>query len=150
MRDDQGAKYVNTAETDFFHKSQLLYGVDADAQRRALDRIDAIDLAVEMRRQRGIQLGAMRLDAAHEILEIVEVGDLHVLLVAELVDHARDRVAAELPCIERLQRAAPRARARSRIDAGCVMRLHRRVSRTDDARTSSRVAARFNHSTIEP
>jgi DNA primase len=28
MREDQGAKYVNTAETDFFHKSDLLYGVD--------------------------------------------------------------------------------------------------------------------------
>jgi DNA primase len=28
MRPDQGAKYVNTAETDFFHKSQMLYGVD--------------------------------------------------------------------------------------------------------------------------
>jgi len=28
MRSDQGAKYVNTAETDVFHKSQLLYGVD--------------------------------------------------------------------------------------------------------------------------
>jgi DNA primase len=28
MRSDQGAKYVNTAETDFFHKSQMLYGVD--------------------------------------------------------------------------------------------------------------------------
>ncbi len=28
MRSDQGAKYVNTAETDFFHKSQLLYGVE--------------------------------------------------------------------------------------------------------------------------
>jgi DNA primase len=28
MRSDQGAKYVNTAETDFFHKSKLLYGVD--------------------------------------------------------------------------------------------------------------------------
>jgi len=28
MRSDQGAKYVNTAETDFFHKSQLLYGAD--------------------------------------------------------------------------------------------------------------------------
>jgi DNA primase len=27
-RDDQRPKYVNTAETDFFHKSQLLYGVD--------------------------------------------------------------------------------------------------------------------------
>ncbi len=28
MRADQGAKYVNTAETDFFHKSQVLYGID--------------------------------------------------------------------------------------------------------------------------
>jgi DNA primase len=28
MRSDQGAKYVNTADTDFFHKSQILYGVD--------------------------------------------------------------------------------------------------------------------------
>ncbi|HET7574143.1 MAG TPA: DNA primase, partial [Solirubrobacterales bacterium] len=28
MRSDQGAKYVNTAETDFFHKSEMLYGVD--------------------------------------------------------------------------------------------------------------------------
>jgi DNA primase len=28
MRPDQGAKYINTAETDFFHKSQILYGVD--------------------------------------------------------------------------------------------------------------------------
>jgi DNA primase len=28
MRSDQGAKYVNTAETDFFHKSRLLYGID--------------------------------------------------------------------------------------------------------------------------
>ncbi|MGA8746373.1 MAG: DNA primase [Solirubrobacterales bacterium] len=28
MRSDQGAKYVNTAETDFFHKSKLLYGID--------------------------------------------------------------------------------------------------------------------------
>ncbi len=28
MRSDQGAKYVNTAETDFFHKSRILYGVD--------------------------------------------------------------------------------------------------------------------------
>jgi DNA primase len=28
IRSDQGAKYVNTAETDFFHKSQMLYGID--------------------------------------------------------------------------------------------------------------------------
>jgi DNA primase len=28
MRADQGAKYVNTAETEFFHKSDMLYGID--------------------------------------------------------------------------------------------------------------------------
>jgi DNA primase len=28
MRADQGAKYINTAETDFFHKSKMLYGID--------------------------------------------------------------------------------------------------------------------------
>ena len=28
MSSDQGAKYVNTAETDFFHKSRMLYGID--------------------------------------------------------------------------------------------------------------------------
>lgn len=28
MRSDQGAKYVNTAETDFFRKSRMLYGID--------------------------------------------------------------------------------------------------------------------------
>jgi DNA primase len=28
MRSDQGAKYVNTAETDFFHKSRMLYGIE--------------------------------------------------------------------------------------------------------------------------
>jgi DNA primase len=28
MRSDQGAKYVNTSETDAFHKSRMLYGID--------------------------------------------------------------------------------------------------------------------------
>jgi DNA primase len=32
MRSDQGAKYVNTAETDFFHKSHMLYGIDLAKQ----------------------------------------------------------------------------------------------------------------------
>jgi DNA primase len=32
MRSDQGAKYVNTAETDFFHKSRMLYGIDRAKQ----------------------------------------------------------------------------------------------------------------------
>jgi DNA primase len=31
MRDDQGAKYVNTAETEFFKKKKLLYGIDRAA-----------------------------------------------------------------------------------------------------------------------
>jgi len=32
MSSDQGAKYVNTAETDFFHKSHMLYGIDLAKQ----------------------------------------------------------------------------------------------------------------------
>src|SRR4051794_3378580 len=38
--------------------------VRADAQRRPLDRIDAVDLAIEMRRERAIELCAVRVDAA--------------------------------------------------------------------------------------
>ena len=105
------------------HVEAMAQLVGADAQHRALDRIDAVDLAIEVRRERRIELGAMLLDAAHEILEVVEVGDFHVLLVAELVDHARDRVAADLPGVHGLQRAAARARSRGGIDAGgCVHR----------------------------
>jgi len=50
MRPDQGAKYVNTAETDFFHKSKILYGLDRaraaiDLANKAAVRLDEVDLS---------------------------------------------------------------------------------------------------------
>src|SRR5215467_10929402 len=39
------------------HVDAVTQLIRADAQRRALDRIDAVDLAVEVRRKRGVELG---------------------------------------------------------------------------------------------
>ena len=36
-RQDQKPKYVNTAETDFFHKSEILYGLDRARAAMAKD-----------------------------------------------------------------------------------------------------------------
>lgn len=38
MRDQQGAKYINTAENELFHKSEILYGIDR--ARRAMAKAD--------------------------------------------------------------------------------------------------------------
>src|SRR5262249_27804046 len=62
-------------------------------------------------------------DAAQQVLEIGEVGDLHVLLVAEFVDDAINRVAADLPGIQRLRRAAARAGTRGKVDAVATLVL---------------------------
>jgi len=38
MRDEQGAKYINSAENELFHKSQILYGIDR--ARNAMAKAD--------------------------------------------------------------------------------------------------------------
>src|SRR5262249_48647866 len=72
---------------------------------------DLRDIAIEKRHESGVEFGTVPFDAAQQVFEIVEIGDLHVLLVAELVDHARHRVAADLPRVDRLRRAPACARA---------------------------------------
>jgi len=47
--------------------------------------------------------------AAHQILEIFEVGDLVRLFVRELGDHTARVTAGHLPRVHRLQRASTRA-----------------------------------------
>src|SRR6185312_14353256 len=95
----------------------MLQLVRGQAQHRAFDRVDALDVAVEEGRDSCVQFGTMRFHAAQQILEIFEVGDLHVLLGTEIVDDLAHGVAAQFPRVQRLHRTAARARARGRIDA---------------------------------
>ena len=95
----------------------------AQAQGRALDWIDLGHLAIDVRAQGFVECVDVLLHPVQQILEVFEVGNFHVLLVAELIDDARDRIAADLPGIDRLQRATARTRACGGIDAGRV-RLH--------------------------
>ncbi len=67
--------------------------------------------------KRVIERLPMRLHAAHQVLEVLQVGHFHVLLVAELGDDLLDAGAADLPGVDGLQRAATRARAGGGIDA---------------------------------
>ena len=62
--------------------------------------------------------------AAHQVLEILEVGDLVRLFVRELRDHLLGGAAGHLPGIHRLQRAATRTRAGHGVDAVLAMLLH--------------------------
>src|SRR5690606_29891066 len=64
-----------------------------------------------------VQLGDMLEHAAHQVLEILEVGDFVRLLVGELRDHLLGVAARHLPGVDRLQRAAACARTRDRVDS---------------------------------
>src|SRR6185312_6615307 len=55
--------------------------------------------------QGGIQRIDVFFDAVQQVLEVVEVGHFHVLLVAELLDHRVHVAAGKLPRVQRLQRA---------------------------------------------
>src|SRR5262249_28675885 len=72
-----------------------------------------------------VEFGAVFFHAAQQVFEVAQIGDLHVLLVAEFLDHAVHCVAGNLPCVQRLRGAAPRARTRGQIDAvGAMVRRH--------------------------
>src|SRR5690606_13376036 len=64
-----------------------------------------------------IEVAAVGLDAAHQVLEVLEVGDFMRLLVRELRDGVACVHARQLHGVHRLQRAPARARARHRVDA---------------------------------
>ena len=95
----------------------MLQFIGRQAQDGTLNRIDLHCFAIEKGHERGIEFGAMFLHAAQQVLEIIEVGDFHVLLVAELLDDVLHRVAADLPGVERLRGAAAGARTRGQVDA---------------------------------
>src|SRR5690606_9901702 len=91
--------------------------VGGDAQRGALDLVHLRDAAVDEFVQRGVQFGVVAEHAAHQVLEVLQVGDFARLLVRELRDHLLRAAAGHLPGVHRLQRAPAGARARDLVDA---------------------------------
>ena len=88
------------------------------------DPPDLLDAAVQVAGQRRIQFGSMPQHAAHQVLEVFEVGDLVGLLVGELGDQRALVGMVDLPGVDRLQRAPARARTSHGIDAvGTTMML---------------------------
>ena len=100
-----------------WHVDAVLQFVGGDAQRGALDRIDFFHRAVEIGRERGIEFGAVRVDAVDQFLEIRQIGDLARLLMRELDDDVAGAAAGDLPCVDGLQRAPASAGAQYGIDA---------------------------------
>ena len=99
------------------HVDAVLQFVGGDAQRGALDGVNLFHRAVEIRRQRGVEFGAVRVDAVDEFLEVHEVGDFARLLVCELGDDVAGVGAGHLPRVQRLQRAAAGAGAQHGVYA---------------------------------
>src|SRR5690606_1391358 len=99
------------------HVDAVQQFVRGDAQGRPLDMVDLPDLAIDESREFRVQLGDMPEDAAHQVLEVLEVGDFMRLLVRELRDHLLGVAARYLPGVDRLQRAATRTRPCDRVDA---------------------------------
>src|SRR5690606_32686615 len=67
--------------------------------------------------QRRVELGAPGQHPAHQVLEILQVGNFVRLLMGELGDDLLRPAAGDLPGVDRLQRAPPGAGALHRVDA---------------------------------
>src|SRR5690606_5826734 len=99
------------------HVDAVLQLVGGDAQHGTLYLVDLLDAAVQERGQRGVERIAVGKHAAHQVLEVFQVGDLVRLLMGELGDHFLRLAAGHLPGVDGLQRAPPRAGAVDRVHA---------------------------------
>jgi DNA primase len=115
MRSDQGAKYVNTAETDFFHKSQMLYGVD-----RAKTAIAKVGRAVVVEGYTDVL--ALHQAGIEEAVGVMgtAITDEQVAALSGMVDEvvlALDADSAGQEAMLRAQRVAAGRRMRLRVAA---------------------------------
>jgi DNA primase len=115
MRKDQGAKYVNTAETDFFHKSRMLYGID-----RAKDAIAKAGRAVVVEGYTDVL--ALHQAGVGEAIGVMgtAITEEQVAALSGMVDEvvlALDADAAGQEAMLRAQRVAAGRRVRLRVAA---------------------------------
>jgi DNA primase len=115
MRSDQGAKYVNTAETDFFHKSRMLYGID-----RAKDAIAKAGRAVVVEGYTDVL--ALHPAGVEEAIGVMgtAITEEQVAALSGMVDEvvlALDADAAGQEAMLRAQRVAAGRRVRLRVAA---------------------------------
>jgi DNA primase len=114
MRSDQGAKYVNTAETDFFQKKRMLYGFDlAKAAMAKANRAVVVEGYTDVLalHQAGIveAIGVMGTAITEE--------QVRSLAVVEEVVLALDADAAGQEAMLRAQRVAGERKMRLRVAA---------------------------------
>jgi DNA primase len=115
MRSDQGAKYVNTAETDFFHKSKMLYGID-----RAKSAIAGAGRAIVVEGYTDVlALHQAGIEEATGVMGTAITGDQVAALsgMVEEVVLALDADAAGQEAMLRAQRVAAGRRMRIRVAA---------------------------------
>jgi DNA primase len=115
MRSDQGAKYVNTAETDFFHKSRMLYGIDlAKAEIARAGRAVVVEGYTDV-----IALHQAGIEEAVGVMGTA-ITDEQVAALSGMVDEvvlALDADSAGQEAMLRAQRVAAGRRMRLRVAA---------------------------------
>ena len=114
MRSDQGAKYVNTAETDFFQKKQMLYGFDqAKAAMAKANRAVVVEGYTDVLalHQAGVE------DAVGVMGTAITEEQVKALAVVEEVVLALDADAAGQEAMVRAQRVAGERKMRLKVAA---------------------------------
>lgn len=125
MRPDQGAKYVNTAETDFFHKSQMLYGIDLAKEAIAKSgRVVVVEGYTDVLalHQAGVAeaVGVMGTAITSEQVDQLGVSTEQMAALSGMVDEvvlALDADSAGQEAMLRAQQAASKRKMRLRVAA---------------------------------